>query len=45
LLSTAVETGVGTEYMDFIAKAENYAILASLIHDHNVGQVYWDNGR
>ncbi len=45
LLSTAVEPGIGKEYMEFMAKGVHFSTLASLIHDHNVGRVYWDNGR
>ncbi|MEM9728883.1 MAG: GMC family oxidoreductase [Myxococcota bacterium] len=44
-MSTASDGGVGKEYVEFVEKSKKYLGAVTLIHDHNVGRVYWDNGR
>ena len=44
-LGMATEPGTGKPYLDFMSRSMNYASCVTLIHDHNVGRVHWDNGR
>ncbi|MEM7135508.1 MAG: GMC family oxidoreductase [Myxococcota bacterium] len=44
-ISTASEGGVGREYVEFIENAKKNLAAVTLIHDHNVGRVYSENGR
>jgi len=44
-LTTASDGGVGREYIDFIQKSNKFLAAVTLIHDHNVGRVYMENGR
>jgi len=37
--------GVGHEYVDFIRNTKKLLAAVTLIHDHNVGRVYRENGR
>ncbi|MGB8223966.1 MAG: GMC family oxidoreductase, partial [Polyangiales bacterium] len=43
--TTASEGGVGREYVDFIENSKKFLASVTLIHDHNVGHVYMENGR
>lgn len=44
-LSASTDVGTGRAYMEFIKSAPNLASCVSLIHDHNVGQVRWEDGK
>lgn len=44
-LGMSTEPGTGKDYLDFMSRAKNYASCVTLIHDHNVGEVRWENGR
>lgn len=44
-LGMSTEPGTGAVYMDFMSRSKNYASCVTLIHDHNVGQVRWEDGR
>ncbi len=44
-LGMSTEPGTGAAYLDFMSRAKNYASCVTLIHDHNVGEVRWDDGR
>lgn len=44
-LTTASDGGVGREYTNFIENSKRLMTSVTLIHDHNVGRVYMDNGR
>ena len=44
-ITTASGGGVGLEYTDFIQKSKKFLTSVTLIHDHNVGHVYMENGR
>ena len=44
-ISTASEGGVGRDYVDFIRKSRRFLAAVTLIHDHNVGRVYLEDGR
>lgn len=44
-MSTASDGGVGEEYVEFVQNSKKYLGAVTLIHDHNVGRVYWENGR
>ncbi|MBA54623.1 MAG: glucose-methanol-choline oxidoreductase [Pseudomonadales bacterium] len=44
-LGMSTEPGTGKSYLDFMSRAKNYASCVSLIHDHNVGQVSWVDGK
>ncbi|MGB5811569.1 MAG: GMC family oxidoreductase [Polyangiales bacterium] len=44
-ITTASEGGIGREYTDFIQNSKKFLASVTLIHDHNVGKVYWEDGR
>lgn len=44
-IGMAVEPGTGSAYLDFMSKAKNYASMVTLIHDHNVGEIKWEDGK
>jgi len=44
-ITTASEGGIGAEYVEFIRKSKKFLASVTLIHDHNVGRVHWENGR
>jgi choline dehydrogenase-like flavoprotein len=44
-LGVSTEPGTGRVYMEYMAKAGNYASAITLIHDHNVGQVKLEDGK
>ena len=44
-ITTASDGGVGREYTDFIQNSKKFLASVTLIHDHNVGRVYMENGR
>lgn len=44
-MSTASDGGVGKEYVEFAENSKKYLGAVTLIHDHNVGRVYWEDGR
>lgn len=44
-LGMSTEPGTGAVYLDFMSRAKNYASCVTLIHDHNGGEVRWDDGR
>lgn len=44
-LGMSTEPGTGAVYLDFMSRSKNYASCVTLIHDHNVGQVRWEEGR
>lgn len=44
-IGMSTEPGTGKAYLDFMSRAKNYASCISLIHDHNVGQVSWVDGK
>lgn len=43
--TTASEGGIGAEYIDFIEDSKKFLASVTLIHDHNVGRVYMEDGR
>ncbi|TFH30819.1 MAG: GMC family oxidoreductase [Myxococcales bacterium] len=43
--NAASDAGVGAEVIEFSEKAKKYQSAITLIHDHNVGRVYWDGDR
>jgi choline dehydrogenase-like flavoprotein len=43
--TTASEGGIGAEYIDFIENSKKFLASVTLIHDHNVGRVYMEDGR
>jgi len=44
-IGMAVEPGTGSVYVDFMSRSKNYASMVTLIHDHNVGEVKWEDGK
>lgn len=44
-LGMSTEPGTGAVYLDFMSRSKNYASCVTLIHDHNVGEVRWEDGR
>lgn len=44
-LGMVTEPGTGKPYLDFMSKAKNYASCVTLIHDHSVGHVHWEDGK
>lgn len=44
-LGMAAEPGTGKPYMEYMAKAGNYASAITLIHDHNSGEVSLKDGK
>ena len=44
-ITTASGGGIGLEYTDFIQENKKLLTSVTLIHDHNVGRVYMENGR
>lgn len=36
------EPGTGKPFVDFMQNSKYYSGLVTLIHDHNVGHIYWD---
>ncbi|UCH30182.1 MAG: GMC family oxidoreductase [Myxococcales bacterium] len=43
--SAATDGGVGRDYLDFVANSKNFQSAITLIHDHNVGRVFLEDGR
>ncbi len=43
-LGMSTEPGTGKAYVDFMENAKKYASCVTLIHDHNVGQIRWEDG-
>jgi choline dehydrogenase-like flavoprotein len=43
--STWVDGGAGAEYVEFMERSKRFQAAVTLIHDHNVGRVYLDDGR
>ncbi len=43
--ATVSEGGLGGEYIDFIRNTKKLLAAVTLIHDHNVGRIYRENGR
>lgn len=41
-LSAVNQPGIGKPFMDYMAHAKNLAGMVTLIHDHNVGEIRWD---
>lgn len=39
------EPGTGKPYIDFMKDIRHYSGLVTLIHDHNVGEIRWEDGR
>ena len=44
-LGMSTEPGTGKPYVAFMEKAKQYASCVTLIHDHNVGQIRWEDGQ
>lgn len=44
-LGMSTEPGTGKPYMEYMAKAGHMASAVTLIHDHNVGEVRWEDGK
>jgi choline dehydrogenase-like flavoprotein len=42
-LSAINQPGIGKPFMAYMAKLKNLAGMVTLIHDHNVGEVQWDD--
>jgi choline dehydrogenase-like flavoprotein len=45
VITVTSEGGIGREYTDFMQNSKKFLALATLIHDHNVGRVYMEDGR
>lgn len=43
--STWVDGGIGRDFVDFMQRSKKLQAAVTLIHDHNVGRVYWDGDR
>lgn len=43
--SSSADGGIGSDFVEFMQKSKNLQSAVTLIHDHNVGRVYWDDGR
>lgn len=41
-MATALQPGLGQPFMDFMSKAKKMAAIITLMHDHNVGEVRWN---
>jgi choline dehydrogenase-like flavoprotein len=41
-LATALQPGLGKPFIDFMSRAKKMASIVTLIHDHNVGEVRWN---
>lgn len=44
-IGMATEPGTGKAYMNYMTNAGKYASAITLIHDHNVGEVRWEDGK
>lgn len=42
-LSAITQPGIGQPFMDYMGKLKNVAGMVTLIHDHNVGEIRWDD--
>lgn len=43
-LSAVTQPGLGKPFMDFMTNLKKLAGMVTLIHDHNVGEIRWDDG-
>jgi choline dehydrogenase-like flavoprotein len=44
-INAATDGGIGSELVQFSQNSKKYQSAVTLIHDHNVGRVYWDGDR
>jgi choline dehydrogenase-like flavoprotein len=44
-INAATDGGIGSELVQFSQNSKKYQSAITLIHDHNVGRVYWDGDR
>jgi choline dehydrogenase-like flavoprotein len=44
-LSSVTEAGVGKPFVQYMEKVKNLAGLVTLIHDHNVGEIRWNDDK
>lgn len=42
-LSMVAQPGLGKSFLDYMANVKKLAGLVTLIHDHNVGEIHWDD--
>lgn len=42
-LSAVNQPGIGKPFMDYMGRLKNLAGMVTLIHDHNVGEIRWDD--
>jgi len=45
VFAAASDGGLGHEYVEYLRNSKKFLAAVTLIHDHNVGRVYRDNGR
>lgn len=43
--SSSVDGGIGRDFIEFMQNSKKLQSAVTLIHDHNVGRVYWDDGQ
>ncbi|MFZ5601902.1 MAG: FAD-dependent oxidoreductase, partial [Pseudomonadota bacterium] len=44
-LSAVTQPGLGEDFMDYMANLKKLAGIVTLIHDHNVGEISWDDDK
>ena len=44
-LSMVAQPGLGQEFMEYMANVKKLAGIVTLIHDHNVGEIKWDDSQ
>jgi choline dehydrogenase-like flavoprotein len=44
-LSAVTQPGLGQPFMDYMLNLKNLAGMVTLIHDHNVGEIRWDDDK
>jgi choline dehydrogenase-like flavoprotein len=45
MLSTVTQPGIGKPFTDYMSRVKNLVGMASLIHDHNVGEIRWNDDK
>lgn len=44
-LSAVTQPGIGKPFVDYMGNLKKHAGIVTLIHDHNVGEIHWDDDK